>query len=199
MFLHITKCMGKSIREVVDKHDNLDTIATDINREFHIHTDKDGFGKKVTPTAFKKAFKFTFIREPFDRFISAYEGFVYRGYEGSLDKFIAMAEKAQAGGWGMLPVHTTKTIKNGDWWITEEAMITHIIPYSLDGSLKQMDFVGKYKFGKENWKYICKKLGIKDALPHNNASNLNTAYTNKQREQIEKIYQKDIDEYDLYG
>lgn len=180
IFIHIPKAAGMAI---VNSLYQKNQSNHDTWREYY----KRDKGK------FNKYFKFTFVREPVDRFISAYE-YLSKGGKNDIDiywqnkyikRYSTPDEFIINGG-------LEKAIKKG---------VEHFIPqckFVYDGNSIVVDFVGRYEDIENDFNYIAEKIGVK--------ANLKKINGNKQKRSIElsesallklhKIYNKDFELFD---
>ena len=105
--------------------------------------------REMYPDKFQQYFKFSFVRNPWDRMLSEYfytiSKFGKPQKEFNRDEFL-------------------KTIKKYD--------LHHRTQWSLlsDGKKLLMDFVGRFENLTYDWKFICEKLGVDIELPHRNTT-----------------------------
>ncbi len=133
---------------------------------------RDRHGHKVD-----KYFKFVFCRNPWDRLIS-----IYFGRQQLLDvrmpsvrNFIESADSQ-----GGVTVAQVKWIKD------------------VDGKIN-IDFVGRFENFNEDWKKVCKRLGINKELPHFNKSQHKPYYEYYDDELIEVVRNKYKEDIDYFG
>ncbi len=142
LFVHIPKCAGNSIKKVLglNNHDH-----TSISYEHSID---------------KNLFKFAFVRNPWDRFVSAYEylrGGSMPGYDKNYCSVVNNYPSFE------------KFLLSKIWidWI-------HFLPqfeYISVNNNVCMDFIGKVENIHTDFNYICKKINIPNQdLPHINVS-----------------------------
>ena len=106
----------------------------------------------ITEELFRSYYKFSFVRNPWDRIVSEYK---YRGYPRKMDFKTYLFKHLPKPGW------------------TDE--YCHIIPqyeflFDQDGSLL-VDFVGRYERLQTDFDEVCGKIGLPTiTLPHVNKS-----------------------------
>ena len=129
------------------------------------------------------AFKFSFVRNPWDRFVSAYfcQNHVEMSRAG-FNRFIQAAVLAPE----RYPVAGINR--------------THFLPqwhFLLDNDdAIGVDFIGKYESLREDWSYICNKVGATDELGHRRKVDhepYEYYYTPDSWDAIAKMYERDIE------
>lgn len=178
IFFHIPKTGGLSISKTLFGNRGLGHINT---REAKIL-----FGSKN----FKKYFKFTFVRNPWDRLISSYEYLKSGGLNGKyknevykkISQFDSFKDFAKR-------FHNTDIIKD-----------IHFLPQYYfvcnKKSRVEVDFVGKYERINEDFKLVTQKVNVPCHLLHLNQStrkDYKSYYDNETKKIVSKIYHKDIE------
>ena len=108
-------------------------------------------------------FKFTFIRNPFDRLVSAYVHFELKiPRDGETINNV--------GGLPSSPISFDNFIKNkivdeNGVPTNEHWSFQHDSVMTVDGE-EFVNFVGKYENLDEDWKYVAKRLSLQEDLPH---------------------------------
>lgn len=142
IFVHILKTAGTSIeqlfcdfptdqRDVEFKHSNID------------------FYYKQFPRNAGNYFKFTFVRNPWDRLVSQYQWRLFKRYQDP---------NQSLGEW---------LTNSYDMWQNSQLRMISI------NNEVMMDFIGRFENLRQDWSRICETLGIQQqTLPHlNNLSN----------------------------
>lgn len=129
------------------------------------------------------AFKFSFVRNPWDRFVSAY--FCQNHVEKSKAGFNQFVQGAV-----LAPEQYPNVGINR----------THFLPqwhFLLDNDDEiGVDFIGKYESLQEDWSYVCNRVGVTDELCHERKVDhayYEYYYTPDSWEAIGKMYERDID------
>ena len=173
VFIHINKCGGTTI----------DTLFTG---KFAGHK-KAFVYKRSKPNIFDNYFKFTFVRNPWDRVVSFYHYQIKRG-------------------WDYYPFNKTipfdKFVKN---WLKPMRRQTPLATYPCydwisdkDDNLL-VDFIGRFENFQEDFDIVCDKIGIPhQQLPHKNKSNhkhYTEYYDDETRQIVAERYAKDIERF----
>lgn len=144
--------------------------------------------------AFEQYFKFTFVRNPWDRLVSAY-AFLSKG---------GMNERDQAFGQSVLgryPNFEDFVMR----WLDEKNIYTqiHFVPqweFVVDGWGRQcMDFVGRFERIDDDFRFIMAQLGRGGSLPMTNASkrsDYRDYYNTRTRRRVEDVYRRDVEEFE---
>jgi len=198
IYLHIPKCAGSSIEKAllqaeVNISDEIfndifwcDNLNEEIKKEFFIgkanETQKYGSHhytvdmlKSEFPNKFKDYFKFTFVRNPWDKAVSEWRYF---------SKIIPDYN-----------IEFKDSINSKKYWghpypWTEHAWLQ--IRFALG-----CDFVGRFETLQQDFNTVCDKIGIqRRQLPHTNTTNhkhYTEYYDNETREIVAKKYARDIE------
>ncbi|VEN75405.1 conserved hypothetical protein [Candidatus Desulfarcum epimagneticum] len=178
IFIHIPKCAGVSVNHAL--FGNLGGGHATLEQYLDV----------FEPKCIVGYFKFTIVRNPWDRLASAYH-FLKQGGFDEKDRHWFNEELA--------------CFKNFDDfvrnWLSRENIWKwdHFRPqrhYMFDrGHKVQLDFVGRFENIQEDFSYIAGKIGAKTALPHLNKSergNYPDDYTKETKERVAEVYAEDI-------
>ncbi len=167
--IHVPKSAGNSITQALSDH--WDCPARQHLIAYEV---RDLIG----PERFNSYFKFSFVRNPWDKVVSSYHfqkkknrvrGLTFRQWVLSRQLVTGSAEK-----------YTTSQF----YWLSDEEE-------------PLMDFVGRYENLEEDWKKVLDHVRLKwIELPHENKSahsHYRTYYNNMTKEFVRSRYQKDID------
>lgn len=152
IFVHVPKCAGDSIKKSLFGDD-----FTDVHRTF------DEYLNIFDPKSLKSYFKFTFVRNPWDRLVSAFF-YIKSGGCGENDRIWFSRELAH--------------FKNFDefvrGWLNKDNIwkLWYFQPqyyFILERRGKiEMDFFGLYENLGEDFGYISKRLGVNCPVQHMN-------------------------------
>ena len=174
IFVHIPKAAGTSVGEALFGKGN----TTHQTWEWYY---------RYCPTRFQRYFKFTFVRNPFDRLVSA---FCYLQHGGKsttendrrfqqrhLSKFDSFADFVK---WGL----REKPIQRWSHFAPQHRFIA-----SSDGRI-QVDFVGRVERLDEDFAHVASRLGIDAKLVHTNKSQRAdfSGYYDEETEKIAREY-----------
>ncbi len=180
IFVHIPKTAGLSVVEsVFGTHGGHRSAA---------------YYRKIFDKEFEQYFKFTFVRNPWDRLYSAYR-FLEAGGLNKHDK--------QA-----FEIHLAKCKSFEDFvinWLDEKMIfkIIHFFPQSYfivdDKGKSLVDYIGRFENLQKDYQHIVQQLGLEVSLPHVNKSNRKDSYqfiyTKEMEEKVARIYQEDISRF----
>lgn len=180
IYIHIPKAAGISINKAI--YGNYGGA----HRTAHIY--KRIFG----PAVYKRYFKFTFVRNPHSRLLSAYRFLRGGGFDES--EFIWARENLSDY------VTFDEFVRK---WINEESIwsYNHFKPqYSFvcDVDLNpEVDFIGKVESIDEDFNEVCKILNIKNKLSVHNSSKTDNSnweqhYSKYSLDKVHKIYHLDF-------
>lgn len=167
IFVHIPKCAGTSIESVLGMHGDIKTIGIEpylnqqINNETLFgkgaqHYTLDDIELHINPSQYNEYFKFAFVRNPWERFVS----------------HVA---------WQKRKWHTKEPLNQED---VDNAIIKlksldkvndHLKPqwqyiYNNQGE-SPLDFVGRFENLSNDWNKIANILGLEVSLPNRMSSN----------------------------
>ena len=167
LFVHIPKVAGQSVEQFfmnrlgLDWDADRDEVLLGDNEDrtrgtqklAHLSASEYVDGGFISQDEYERLFKFSFVRDPFQRLVSEYR---YRNYfhHRSFRDFVL--NKLPQPGW--------------------DDKYRHVMPqyemlHDKEGRLL-VDFVGRFESLQNDFDKVCKELGIEDsALPHRNPSN----------------------------
>ncbi len=155
------------------------------------HRKIQGYKKIFSPNTFKRYYKFTFVRNPWDRLVSTFF-FLKNGGLTEKDKVWAEAHLAEYNDF-------KDFVK---YWLTElninnslHFQHQHVFLEDEKGAIA-VDFIGRFENIDEDFKTITDKLNIKRTLKRTNTSNRQKDYRDYYDEEtkaiVNEIYKKDI-------
>lgn len=181
LFIHVPKSAGRSVVRGL----------FDVKSVEHAPAD---WYQQLDPDKFQRYFKFTFVRNPWDRAVSAY---TYLAQGGS-----AASEEDR---------HWAAFVNDYDsfddfiqrWLSYDNAMRNALFtPQAL--FLKDvfgridMDFIGRFERLREDFDTVAHKLGVDAQLPHLNQSRsaaYQSFYSDSSREIVARVYAEDIEAF----
>lgn len=180
IFVHIPKCAGISVNKAL--FGNLAGGHTTLEQYLNIYEPKNVLSY----------FKFTIVRNPWDRVVSAYH-FLKQGglnnndrefYKNELVNFDSFDDFVK--NWLVYP----ENLKKYHHFQTQ----SH---YILDKYNKvKLDFIGYLENIDKDFEYICNKMNIEVTLPNSNKSNRNNYqdyYSDETRAIVAEVYKQDIE------
>mgnify|MGYP003115815568 CR=1 FL=1 len=167
-------------------------------------TQFDEWWDNLTDKELKKYFKFTFVRNPFDRILSAFSHIVF---EGTINGYRRDMELIEVGGKEDRLVDSSNGVRTTfdyvyllfhlfvmrvlpDYDINKKSV--HWMPQYIltecDG-VPIIDFIGKYENLENDWRYVADKIQVNTTLPFISSST-SQAVTNKTRYEMYKVHWK---------
>jgi len=167
IFVEIPKTGSSSIRSIIGHspapHVNICQIAHDMQRQW---THYGGAWNDIMaglylwlPEEWRKArglaqfqsyFKFSFVRNPWDRVVSLYlrqEGLQMRE-RMTFDEFVGWIRYSSS-----TCIHPTPHVNQLDWLVDPHGNLL-------------VDFIGRFEHLEEDWRTVAGKLGVSPLLPH---------------------------------
>ena len=167
LFLHIEKCGGNTVRDALGLpyEPTAGHIPLEHKSQYFKHDPKDYF-------------KFTFVRNPWDRMISTYAFYNKPSPQISFKEYITtFLNRPVSKDW-------RRHRSCYDYIFSENAKIT-------------IDFIGKIENFQQDFNIVCGKIGIpQQKLPHKNDSkhkHYTEYYDDETREIVAEKYKKDIE------
>jgi hypothetical protein len=204
IFFHVDKVAGSSIQAALVQYAVFRRNSRPrrklvwlgwLNRRTYLYRALE-FPEHVTAITVKRclpadlysaAFKFAFVRNPFDRLVSRYAYLVNNVRHRDHRRVMRMKDFEDF-------IH---------WEIRRNKICQH--PYVTDSQGKLIiDFVGRYENLHRDFGIVCSRLGLVAELPHTNVSghtDYRTYYTPKTRELVERhcTYDLKLFSYDFDG
>jgi len=180
IFVHIPKAAGISVNKTL-----FDTLGAG-------HLTVKEYQEIFHPTTFSNYFKFTFVRNPWDRLFSAYT-FLKKGGFNEYDKKWAEEHLSDIDTFEKFVMDWLDESKLYSWF--------HFIPQAHflkdnKGNIP-IDYFGYYENLNEDFNIISKRIGINKSLGHFNkthrTNSYRNAYSEEMKKKVGKIYQEDIE------
>lgn len=177
IFIHIPKCAGISICKSL-----LGNLGGG-------HLTIRDYQAAFTPHEFVNFFKFTIVRNPWDRLVSAYN-FLKRGGLNERDRLWAEENLARF-------TDFNEFVKN---WVNRKNVFTyyHFRPQTYYVSIRNkpiLDYIGYMDRIKQDYEFIAKKINVTAPLQHINKSDhldYKKIYNSSSIEIVRKTYEDDI-------
>jgi len=187
IFVHIPKCAGISLNKTL------------FNSVGGGHTTLDQYIHVFEPKNFQEYFKFTVVRNPWDRVVSAYT-FLQKGGINKWDKKFFDNTLSQFESFEDFVLN----------WLTPANIKTHLHfkeqhGFFIDKYRKtSVDYIGYLENIAEDFDYIANRIGCKQTLNIENAvkrADYKDFYNEKTRAHVGNIYKTDIEllNYDFDG
>ncbi|MEM9044056.1 MAG: sulfotransferase family protein [Pseudomonadota bacterium] len=182
IFLHVPKCGGLSIAKSLFKC------------RAGAHIAISGYKQIFTYAEFSRFFKFTFVRNPWDRLVSAYF-FLKDGGIAETDADMARNSVDLYPGFEAFVMN----------YVAHEdvSQILHFRPQCSficpDGNrLSEIDFLGRFERIGEDFDLICQRLDIPNTLKKRNAGKTRPKayqdlYTEPMKKVVARVYARDIE------
>lgn len=194
IFIHIPKCAGTSIESVLGMHGAVETVGIEpyLNQKMD---DKVLFGKGAQHYSLKKLqdtmpqdkyksyFKFTFVRNPWERFISHV---AWMGGKWHKKEMLTKNEVNEA-------VRSLMTNKK-----TNEHLASQVSYIYDNKGQSEIDFIGRFEEIDEHWKRLKTILNIDENLPSRMSSehkHYSYYLTDSQAEIVGNYYSEDISKF----
>ena len=210
IFIHIPKTGGSSVHN---------TLIEKIKPEIGVTHAEEGHYKLITARKRLKShmlvpyvddyFTFCFVRNPWDRFVSAYN-YLLTGGSINEDPVTGMDKKDRDNFISPYKTFNDFVLMNsaGNKIYTKLLWQQHFVPQykfilNAENNLESVDYIGRFENLSEEFDIICKKIGITTPkLKHlNNRPHkpYQSYYTDKTAEIIYNTYKQDIDyfNYDI--
>ncbi len=180
IFIHVPKCAGMSITQ---------SLFGDHGAS---HMDCRHYQIVYSPREFGRFFKFTFVRNPWDRLASAFF-FLKAGGLNASDR--AFAER-HLGPFDDFEVFVTK-------WVTAKNIHRHVHFQPQMAFLKtvssevRLDFIGLFENLDADFDFVCDRLGVNVGLAYVNTTkgrqrDHRALYTDQMIKIVEQVYAEDI-------
>lgn len=194
IFVHIPRCAGSSVEAVVWPGARTEEdLWMGFVDEYHNRHQTGGLQhllarqirEEVGARTFESMFKFTVVRNPFDRTVSQ---FAYMRRRRDLRAFIGMDQGSTFAEYLRL-IRQRQHVQ----WLPQCRFV-------YDGDDLLVDRIVRFEKLESSLPWVFERLGLRVAsLPHRNASDRDsyrTYYTAATRREVESIYQEDLRRFD---
>jgi len=179
IFVHVPKCAGTAVsRSLFNEGVGHTTL-----RNYQLIFNKDEF---------YKYFKFTFVRNPFDRVFSAYN-FLKKG---GLDRKDMEWASINLKDYATFEQFIKEGLRKPEVLSFIHFIPQHVFLTSYEGEVP-IDFIGHYETLEKDFEFVCSKIGVSQKLESINVTNTQNRkyfryYDPEMTEIIERVYKKDI-------
>ena len=184
LFIHIPKSAGRSLVRGL----------FDVKSVEHAPAD---WYQRLDPDKFSRYYKFTIVRNPWDRAVSAYTYLSNGGSPASSDDAL----------WADFVQRFDSFDDFVCRWMNEENIMRNalftpqaVFLKNLFGQI-DMDYVGRFESLAADFDHIARRLGVERELPHLNQSRsaaYQDYYSDTSRDIIAQLYQEDITHFDYH-
>ena len=152
-------------------------------------------------------FKFAFVRNPWDRFVSLYHNFCGERSAKNEDMSYSGKEKKNktlfwsSDGFEDFCIRCEREPWDGGQMIIDEPHFKPQFNFVSINNKIEMDFIGRYENINEDWQELCRHLNIEGCslnahiLSSKRSKDYRQYYNKQTRECIERMYAKDIESF----
>lgn len=181
LFIHVPKSAGRSIVRGL----------FDVKSVEHAPAE---WYQQLDPDKFDRYFKFTFVRNPWDRAVSAY---TYLSRGGSAASEEDALWSPFVNGFESFDAFVCQWMSPDN--IMRNALFTPQVVFLKDmfGQLS-MDFVGRFENLERDFRQVAQRLQVNGELPHLNQSRSQAYqgfYTEQSRDMVAELYSEDIEAF----
>jgi hypothetical protein len=175
IFVHIPKTAGSSVAQAL--------CASSRHAPYFEY-------ESTNPRKFNQYFKFSFVRNPWDRFVSTFF-FLKKGGMNEMDRRFTAENLA---GYDNFAAFVEGWLNEKNIWSWIHFKPQHY--FICDAGLRvRMDFVGRVESIAADFRYICERLGVDAELKWTNSTNhrpYGEYYTDDLRDRVAAVYADDI-------
>lgn len=196
-FFSLPKCASSSIGKLLVEWDNTWNLIGNYDQFSREHLADD-----VVESLWANGWWFTFVRNPWDRVISAWQMFEQNpkyslpevgGRSRTLDEVLRLADID----WKtyVRPYHAQQFPR--ELYGTDDYLQAHLAP-CWTAPLDRMQFIGQVESVKADWDTVQDCTGIRVALGKHNTTkhkHYREYFNSSQRELVARIYQEDADKF----
>ena len=195
IFVHIPKTGGTSVEDVIWPNERTEAdlwmglVRPGYNRHQTgglQHLLARQIRSDVGPAVFDAYFRFTIVRNPWDKIISQY---AYMRERPDLRRFIGLAEDATLDEY-LRRIQTAEHVQ----WLPQIAFIQDAGGHDI------VDFIGRFERLEEGMRFVFNQIGVScQRLPHRLASRRTRDYRDyfdaRTRAEVARLYAADIDHF----
>ncbi|MDA5562758.1 sulfotransferase family 2 domain-containing protein [Cobetia sp. MMG027] len=183
IFIHIPKAAGTSVLAALGKK----------GEKGRDHVSWQTY-KKADSKKFNNYFKFSFVRNPYDRALSAYNYILFGGNQGERDRIVAKVINEYAD--------FNDFVERGLW---KGVFRSHLLflpqsSFVMDANdILMVDFLGHFETLEKDFKYVADQLGLNCGITHHNRGRLTSSesedmaeMSQETREKLSVLYAQDF-------
>lgn len=209
LFIHIPKTAGNSVQQVLDKYADENIVAVkpwqDGVEDFEIVSGKYGtskhstlreYRKKLGRTEYEGLYKFTIVRNPWDRAISTYfYTKKYRQPQKNINQpeYSGEIKFSKEEFIGMLDIVSPVT----KWVCTDNRVLKFLRPHRNRLMETDIDFYIRYENINRDFNQVCRRLGFpaEDLAVRNkiNREHYSGYYDDETRDMVSRKFRDEID------
>ena len=191
IFIHIPKCAGTSMHRALAQLHKERALPLPA-RQYHKHT-KAPEVRRVLGPMWEQAFKFSFVRNPWDLMVSSYHWWLsYAGGFASLARPVSEIRK----------LGSFRAFLESDFGLVmlNEQPGRDLLEWITEGGEVIVDFVGRYESLDRDWEQVCQRLKVQP-IPlsrqnHTPRPHYRSFYDEVSRELVGRRFAKSIE---LFG
>lgn len=162
------------------------------------HRSLSDYRNELTQKEYARFFKFSIVRNPVDRLLSA-ANYLYAGGQSQSDRqWLARQDT--------LPLDINELVLDflSEWADDQQHFRSQVSFLLPDMPNLGLDYIGRFESIETDFRYICDQIGVRVSLPRSNKSNPmkyhKSDLTKESLYHIENIYAKDFDllEYTIH-
>jgi len=191
IFIHNRKCAGSSMSNALRIGGTHDKHQAAWEAKMRIGDEK-----------WEKAFKFSFIRNPWDRWVALYLfRFKNPRTKRMVPEYPLYDTPEQFKRYTLHIINQRLELLGVQWGLPP----SYWSKFTLDGETSAIDFVGRYENIEEDWKKLCHLLKVPqlgerlrniNPTPRTRRVHYTEYYDDETRDAIARVYQRDIEEFE---
>lgn len=183
IFVHIPKTGGSSITKAIGVYGRKSIrSAFGSRRQHYTMSQLLGMGCITTKERFEY-FKFSFVRNPFDRMVSIF-------------RYMVRAKEEKIRNFNKAIRYHVNSMKKG-----REKRVFYFRPqseYLFSEGEMIVDFIGRFEHLKRDFRKVARRVGISGSLPHlkrSKARNYRSYYNRASKDLVKRFYAEDLDKF----